>query len=189
MLADVSTDLMTEAAVTLSRVRGALKQGEQAKDSDKPQRKNKALRQNTHVETSGRFFTSLRKQMAFAAASSHRVAAAEPLGFFGRLPNKFGTALRFFPPPGAPDTAEEPAPGSLAPGRWRGATSPSASSSGQSAKVAEGLEPPATPPPRSASSSKAAAPRSGSSTSLSARSTRNSRAGPEVPACGWRRGF
>ena len=106
--------------------------------------------------------------MAFAAASSRRVAAAEPLGFFGRLPNKVGTALRFFPPPGAPGAAEEPAPGWLAPGRWRGATSPSASSSGQSAKVAEGLKSLAVPPPPSASSSRAAAPRSGSSTSLSA---------------------
>ena len=115
---DVSADPMTEAAVTLSRVRGALKQGEQAKTQTKPQRKNKALRQNTHAETNGGFFTSLRKRMAFAAASSRRVAAAEPLGFFGRLPNKVGTALRFFPPPGAPGVAEEPAPGWLALGRW-----------------------------------------------------------------------
>ena len=35
MVADVSVDPMTEAAVTLSRVRGALKQGKQAKDSGK----------------------------------------------------------------------------------------------------------------------------------------------------------
>ena len=74
-------------------------------------------------------------------------------------------------------------------GWWRGATSPSASVSGQSAKVAEGLKSPAVPPPPLASSSRASAPRSGSSTLLSARSARNSRAGPEVPAGGWMRGF
>ena len=48
--------------------------------------------------------------MAFAAASSRLVAAAELLGFFGRLPNKVGTALRFFLPPRAPSAAEEPEP-------------------------------------------------------------------------------
>ena len=84
----------------------------------------------TYADTVCGCFTTLRKRAAFAAASSRLVAAAPPLGFFGRLPNKVGTALRFFPPPGAPGAAEEPAPGWLAPGRWRGATSPSASSSG-----------------------------------------------------------
>ena len=39
VVADVSVDPMTEAAVTLSRVRGALKQGKQAKDSDKAAKK------------------------------------------------------------------------------------------------------------------------------------------------------
>ena len=63
------------------------------------------------METSGGFFTSLWKRMAFAAASSRRVATAELLGFFGRLPNKVGATLRFFPPPGAPGATEEPAPG------------------------------------------------------------------------------
>ena len=38
-VADVSTDPMTEAAAALSRVRGALKQGKQAKDSDKATKK------------------------------------------------------------------------------------------------------------------------------------------------------
>ena len=54
---------------------------------------------STYAETSCGFFTSLRKRMAFAAASSRLVAAAEPLGFFGRLPNKLGAALHFFAPP------------------------------------------------------------------------------------------
>ena len=39
VVADVSVDPMTEAAVTLSRVRGALKLGKQAKDSDKATKK------------------------------------------------------------------------------------------------------------------------------------------------------
>src|SRR4051812_11771649 len=51
---------------------------------------------------SGGFFTSLWKRLAFAAALSRLVAAAELLGFFGRLPNIVGTALRFFPPLRAP---------------------------------------------------------------------------------------
>ena len=39
VVADVSADPMTEAAATLSRVRGALKQGKQVKDSDKATKK------------------------------------------------------------------------------------------------------------------------------------------------------
>ena len=44
-------------------------------------------------------FTTLRKRAAFAAASSRRVTAAPPLGFFGRLPNKPDAARRFYAPP------------------------------------------------------------------------------------------
>ena len=86
---------------------------------------------STYAETSCGSFTALRKRMAFTAASSCLVAAAEPLGFFGRLPNKLGAALRFFAPPWASGAADELAPGWPDPGWWRGATSP-ASSSGQS---------------------------------------------------------
>ena len=49
----------------------------------------------------------MRKQAAFAAASSRLVAAAPPRGFFGRLPNKPGAARRFCPPPRAGGAAEE----------------------------------------------------------------------------------
>ena len=71
---------------------------------------------STYAETSCGFFTPLRKRMAFAAASSLLVAAAEPLGFFGRLPNKLGAALRFFAPPWASGAADELAPGWSDPG-------------------------------------------------------------------------
>ena len=42
----------------------------------------------TYADTICGCFTTLRKRAAFAAASSRLVAAAPPLGFFGRLPNK-----------------------------------------------------------------------------------------------------
>ena len=53
----------------------------------------------TYAEISCGVFTTLRKRLAFAAASSRLVAAVEPLGFFGRLPNRLVPALRFLPPP------------------------------------------------------------------------------------------
>ena len=54
---------------------------------------------STYAEISYSVFTTLRKRLAFAAASSHLVAVAEPLGFFGWLPNRLVPALRFLPPP------------------------------------------------------------------------------------------
>ena len=53
---------------------------------------------DTYVETICGSFTTLRKRVAFAAASSRLVATAELLGFFGRLPNMLGADLRFFAP-------------------------------------------------------------------------------------------
>ena len=53
----------------------------------------------TYAETICGSFTTLRKRVAFVAASSRLVAAAEPLGFFGRLPNRLVPALHFLPPP------------------------------------------------------------------------------------------
>ena len=46
----------------------------------------------TYADTVCGCFTALRKRAAFADASSRLVAAALPLGFFGRLPNKPGAA-------------------------------------------------------------------------------------------------
>ena len=51
---------------------------------------------NAYAETSGGFFTSLRKRLAFATASSRLVAAAAPLNFFGRPLSELGAARRFF---------------------------------------------------------------------------------------------
>ena len=65
---------------------------------------------STYAETSCGSFTALRKRMAFAAASSRLVAAAEPLGFFGRLPNRLGAALRLCAPPRAVGAADKLAP-------------------------------------------------------------------------------
>ena len=53
----------------------------------------------TYTDTICGRFTTLRKQAAFEADSSRLVAAAPPLGFFGRLPNKPYAARRFCPPP------------------------------------------------------------------------------------------
>ena len=44
----------------------------------------------TYADTSGGFLTSLRKRLAFAAASSHLVAAAAPLNFFNLPPGALG---------------------------------------------------------------------------------------------------
>ena len=82
----------------------------------------------TYAETVCGCYTTLRKWAAFAAASSRLVAAAPPLGFFGRLPNKPDAARRFCPPPRAGGAAEEPAPWPDA--GWRRGTTSVSSLSG-----------------------------------------------------------
>ena len=131
------------------------------KDSDKINKEKIKIRDGgAYAETSGGFFTSLRKRLAFAIASSRLVAAVVPLNFFGRLPSELGAARRFFAPTGPAKPAEELAPGWPAFGWRRGTTSPSTLSYGQSAKVAEGRRlPSAPPPPSSALASIAAAPK------------------------------
>ena len=52
-----------------------------------------------YAETSGGFFNSLQKRLAFAAASSRLVAVAAPLNFFARPPSVLGPARCFFTPP------------------------------------------------------------------------------------------
>ena len=64
----------------------------------------------TYADTVCGCFTALRKRATFAAASSRLVAAAPPLGFFGRLSNKPDAARRFCAPPQAASAADEPAP-------------------------------------------------------------------------------
>ena len=94
MVADVSADPMTEGTVTLSRVRGALKQKRNEKEKlgrDSP-RENQDKGGNTYTETSGGLLTSLRKRLALAAASSCLVAAAAPLSFFILPPGALGPA-------------------------------------------------------------------------------------------------
>src|SRR4051812_13647246 len=137
------------------------------------QKRTRQKSRGTYAEDSGGFLTSLRKRWAFAAASSRLVAATAPLSLFSRPPRELGPARRFL------------GPSCL--GWW--ATSPS-SSTGLLAKVAEGFGSPSSPsPPPSASASNAAAPKSGSLTSLSARSEANWRGGPVTPDAGWIRGF
>ena len=97
---------------------------------------------STYAETSCGSFPTLRKRMAFAAASSRLVAAAEPLGSFDWLPNRLDAALRLCAPPRAAGAADELVPCWSDTGWWRGMTSP-ASSSGQSSRPAPSPEPPA----------------------------------------------
>ena len=100
VVADVSADPIMEAAATLSRVRGALKRGKHMKDVDKINKEKIKIRDGgAYTETSVGFFTSLRKRLAFAAASSRLVAAAAPLNFFDRPPSVLSPARRFFAPP------------------------------------------------------------------------------------------
>ena len=56
---------------------------------------------DTYAETACGCFTTLQKRAALAAASSRLVAAADPLGFFGRPPKRVGAARRFYSPPRA----------------------------------------------------------------------------------------
>ena len=64
----------------------------------------------TYAEIAYGCFTALRKRAAFAAASSHLVAAVEALDFFGRLPKRIDMARRFWAPPPAAGAADELAP-------------------------------------------------------------------------------
>ena len=93
MVADVSTDPITEAAATLSRVRGALRREKHMKNSYKINKEKIKIRDGgAYAETSDGFFTSLRKRLAFAADSSRLVAAAVPLNLFDRPPSILGPA-------------------------------------------------------------------------------------------------
>ena len=79
MVADVSTDPITEAVATLSRVSGAPRREKHMKNSDKINKEKIKIRDGgAYAETSGGFFTSSRKRLAFAAASSRLVAVAAP---------------------------------------------------------------------------------------------------------------
>ena len=72
--------------------------GEKGKDSGTTREKKEKRvykRVRTYADTVCGCFTVLRKRAAFAAASSRLVAAAPPLGFFVRLPNKPWAARRF----------------------------------------------------------------------------------------------
>ena len=69
-----------------------------------------ARHSTTYAEIACSYFTALRKRAAFAAASSHLVAAVETLDFFGRLPKKVDAARRFCAPPRAAGAADGPAP-------------------------------------------------------------------------------
>ena len=62
-------------------------------------KENKIKAAKAYAETSGDFFTSLRKRLALAAASSRLVAAAAPLSFFGLPPSELSLAWRLFTPP------------------------------------------------------------------------------------------
>lgn len=70
------------------------------KNSDKINKEKIKIRDGgACAETSGGFFTSLRKRLAFAEASSRLAAAAAPLNFFDRPPSVLGPARCFFAPP------------------------------------------------------------------------------------------
>ena len=56
------------------------------------EKKERRAKINTYAETACGCFTTLQKRAAFAVASSRLVAAAEPLGFFGRPPKRVGAA-------------------------------------------------------------------------------------------------
>ena len=64
----------------------------------------------TYAEIACGCFIALRKRAAFTAASSHLVAAVEPLDFFGRLPKKVDAAQHFCVPPRAVGAVDGPAP-------------------------------------------------------------------------------
>ena len=91
-------DSTTEPAAARSSDSGALIIGEEDKSSrTTKEKKEKRVyeRKRTYTDTVCGCFTALRKRAAFAAASSRLVAAAPPLGFFVRLPNKPWAARRF----------------------------------------------------------------------------------------------
>ena len=87
--------------------------GEKDKDSGTTREKKEKRvhkRVQTYADTVCGCFTTLRKRAAFAAASSCLVAAAPPLGFFGRLSKRPEVARRFCAPPPAAGAMDEPAP-------------------------------------------------------------------------------
>ena len=87
VVVEVSADPTMEVAADFSRESGALDQGKRSEETQTRSTRKEKVREedSTYSETSCGSFTALRKWMAFAAASSRLVAAAEPLGFFGRL--------------------------------------------------------------------------------------------------------
>ena len=98
VLPDPLGDSTTEAAAARSSDSGALIIGEKDKGSRTTREKKEKRvyeRKRTYADTVCGCFTVLRKRAAFAAASSRLVAAAPPLGFFVRLPNKPWAARRF----------------------------------------------------------------------------------------------
>ena len=98
VLPDPLGDSTTEAAAARSSDNGALIVEEKAKGSGTTREKKEKRvykRIRTYTDTVCGCFTVLRKRAAFAAASSRLVAAAPPLGFFVRLPNKPWEARRF----------------------------------------------------------------------------------------------
>ena len=98
VLPDPLGDSTTEAAAARSSDNGALIIEEKDKGSGTTREKKEKRvykRVRTYAHTVCGCFTVLRKRAAFAAASSRLVAAAPPLGFFVRLPNKPLAARRF----------------------------------------------------------------------------------------------
>ena len=91
-------DSTTEPAAARSSDNGALivEEKDESSRTTKERKKESTQRKiRTYADTVCGCFTVLRKRAAFTAASSHLVAAAPPLGFFVRLPNKPWAARRF----------------------------------------------------------------------------------------------
>ena len=91
------------------------------------EKKERRERIDTYTETACGCFTTLQKQAAFMAASSHLVAAADPLGFFGRPPKRVGAAGRFCALPCVVGPPDGPAPWGSVAGWQRGMGSASSS--------------------------------------------------------------
>ena len=91
-------DSKTEPAAARSSDSGALIKEKKTKVQKTTQEKKEGEyteREKAYADTACGCFTTLRKRAAFAAVSSRLVAAAPPLGFFVRLPNKPWAARRF----------------------------------------------------------------------------------------------
>ena len=98
VLPDPLGDSTTEAAAARSSDNGALivwRKRQGFRNHQRKERKRVYKKIRTYADTVCGCFTVLRKRAAFAAASSRLVAAAPPLGFFVRLPNKPWAARRF----------------------------------------------------------------------------------------------